>query len=95
MKKIQYVSIFALALAVMMAGLVAVSMASEQQAVIAWVSDDLTIETDDGEVLDVADTDVGNDLLRHVGKKVEVVGEITQIEGIKTIRVASYTVIEE
>ena len=95
MKKFQCMPIFALVMAMMMVAFVAVSIAAPQQAIVAWVTDDLAIETDDGEVLEVADTDMGNDLLHHVGKKVEVVGKITETDGIKTIRVVSYTVIEE
>ena len=44
---------------------------------------------------EVADTDMGDDLLNHVGKTVEVTGELVEEEGIKVINVKSYKVLEK
>ena len=63
--------------------------------VIGKVNDSYQIETDQGDVFEVADTDVGNELLSHIGKKVEVTGTVSEELGIKIITVGVYVVLEE
>jgi len=63
--------------------------------IIGTVNDSYQIVTEDGDVYEVADTDMGNDLLNHVGKTVEATGTITEEEGVKVINVTLYTVIDE
>ena len=56
------------------------------------VTDSYTIESPDGQIYDVADTDQGNALLEHVGKQVRVTGEVDE-ENVMTVK--SFKVIEE
>jgi len=44
-------------------------------------------------VYEVADTDMGNDLLNHVGKTVEVIGEVIEEDEVKIIDVKSYNIL--
>ncbi len=69
--------------------------AEVEMTIIGEVNDSYQIVTDQGDVYEVADTDVGNDLLNNIGKKVEITGTVADEEGVKTITVASYLVLEE
>ena len=62
---------------------------------IGKVNDSYQIETDQGDVYEVADTDMGNELLNNVGKKVEVTGTVSEELGVKIITVAVYVVLGE
>ena len=68
---------------------------AEEVTIIGTVNDNYQIVTEDGDVYEVADTDMGNDLLNHVGKTVEALGTITEEEGVKVITVTNYTVMDE
>jgi hypothetical protein len=46
-------------------------------------------------VYEVADTDMGNDMLDHVGKTVKVIGEVFEEDGVKVINVKSFNVLEK
>jgi len=110
MKIFQLMLIYTLAVA-MVVGLVTVSGATDPESVIARVKNHYMIETEAGEFLEVADTEMGEDLLRHVGKLVDVLGKITGdqknpklgkmgsrasgIKGNRVIRVEYYTLIDE
>jgi len=59
------------------------------------INDTYQIVADNGTVFEVADTDMGNDLLNNVGKTVEVTGEVVEEEGVKVINVKSYKVLEK
>jgi hypothetical protein len=59
------------------------------------INDTYQIVADNGTVYEVADTDMGNDLLNNVGKTVEATGEVTEEEGVKVINVKSYKVLEK
>jgi hypothetical protein len=56
------------------------------------VTDAYTIESSDGNVYDVADTDEGNALLEHVGKQVQVTGDVDDDD---VLVVKSFKVMEE
>ena len=58
----------------------------------AVVTDGYAIEGSDGKIYDIADTDEGNALLEHVGKKVQVTGEVDEED---TITVTTFKVMEE
>ena len=66
-----------------------------EMTVTGVVNEDYQIVTDLGDVYEVEDTDMGNDLLNHVGKKVEVKGTVSEEDEVKTIKVASYVVLED
>ena len=59
------------------------------------VNEDYQIVTELGDVYEVEDTDMGNEMLNHVGQKVEVTGTVTEEDEVKTIKVASYVVLED
>ena len=59
------------------------------------INDTYQIVADNGTVYEVADTDMGNDLLNNVGKTVEVMGEVVEEEGVKVINVKSYKILEK
>ena len=46
-------------------------------------------------VYEVEDTDMGNDMLNHVGKTVEVTGTVVNEDGVKSIKVESYKILEK
>lgn len=68
---------------------------ADKITVTGTINDTYQIIADDGTVYEVADTDMGDDLLNHVGKTVEVVGEIFVEEGVKVINVKSYKILEK
>jgi hypothetical protein len=88
------VRVLTLSVFVLMLAVPALAVESEM-TVIGEVNDNYQLVTDQGDVYEVADTDMGNDLLNNIGKKVEVTGTITEEQGVKMIRVASYVVLEE
>ena len=55
------------------------------------------IVANDGTVYEVADNDMGNKLLRHVGKTVEVTGTVETVPGSRDeiLIVISYTILDE
>jgi hypothetical protein len=59
------------------------------------INDTYQIVTEDGTVYEVADTDMGNDLLDHIDKTVEVTGDVVEEEGAKVIKVKSYKILEK
>ena len=58
------------------------------------INDQYQIVTKNSTVYEVADTDMGNDLLNNVGKNVKVTGRVVVEEGKKIIFVTFYEVIE-
>jgi hypothetical protein len=62
--------------------------------VVGVITEDGAIETAAGEYIEVADTYEGNEMLEHVGQTVEAIGEITEVDGVRTLSVSSYTIIE-
>lgn len=68
---------------------------ADEITVTGTINDEYQIVADDGTVYEVADTDMGNDLLEHVGKTVEVMGKAFLEEGVKVINVKSYKILEK
>lgn len=64
---------------------------------VGQVNNNEQIVANDGTVYEVADNDMGNKLLKHVGKTVEVTGTVEKIPGSKDeiIIVISYTILDE
>jgi len=64
---------------------------------VGQVNNDGQLVANDGTVYEVADNDMGNKLLRHVGKTVEVTGTVETVPGSRDeiIIVISYTVLDE
>jgi hypothetical protein len=74
--------------------LIAPVMATET-TVVGLLNEDWAIEGEDGVLYEVEDSEMGNELLNNVGKKVEVTGTVSESEGVKSIRVSKYTVVGE
>lgn len=68
--------------------------AADQVTVVGTVNDSYQIVTQDGAVYEVADTDMGNDMLNHVGEKVEATGVVAEEDGVKVINVTAFRVVE-
>lgn len=49
---------------------------------------------EDGAVYEIDITDAGNELVEEVGKKVEAAGLVEELEGVKTLSVSSYRILE-
>ena len=64
-------------------------------SVLATVSDEGVLETENGEVLEVAETEMGDELLKNIDQKVEVMGELTEEDGVKIIRVTDFSIIDQ
>jgi len=98
MKRTICLVVFALFMVVMMSGvaLSAEKKAAEQEIMITGTINDANQLVDkDGQAFGVADNEQGNELLTHVGEKVEVKGTVMESEGQKQIDVSSYKVIKE
>ena len=107
MKRIRHWMVALLVITILLGGSLSLNGAAEQESIIARVMGDYMLRTAEGELIEVADTDMGADLLRHAGKLVEVFGEISGEQAFKgklghkrrkafrIIRVFSYTVIKE
>ena len=63
--------------------------------IVGTINDDNEIVDNDGVVYEVADNDMGEEIMEHVGKKIEVKGTVMEEEDAKMITVTSYTVLEE
>jgi hypothetical protein len=68
---------------------------ADEITITGMINDTYQIVGDNGTVYEVADTDMGNDLLNNVGKTVEVTGAVIEEEGVKVINVKSYKVLEK
>ena len=68
---------------------------AEEITIIGTVNDTYQIVADDGVVYEVEDTDMGNDMLNHVGKTVEATGKVVEEDGVKSIKVESYKILEK
>jgi len=92
MKKILIASLVAVFLVALFSG---IALASENVTIEGFISDTSQIITDQDEAYDIGDTEKGQELLDMVGKKVKVTGSVEEQDGIKTINVAAFEVIEE
>lgn len=59
------------------------------------VNEDAQIVADDGEIYDVADTELGSEVVTLVGAKVLVMGTVEETEGKKVVTVTAYQVLDE
>jgi 16S rRNA C1402 (ribose-2'-O) methylase RsmI len=65
----------------------------EPSKIIGTVNDSYQIVSDDGQTYDIEVNDPGNELIEQVGNKVEVVGTVEEIDGLKSITVMSYKIL--
>lgn len=86
--------VFGIMAIMVLAGISAGQAYAEEVSIVGKVTDNYTIVEESGTEYEVADTDMGNELLNHVGKTVEATGNVTAVEGVQVINVTSYTVLE-
>jgi hypothetical protein len=63
--------------------------------IVGTLNEDNQIVDDAGAVYDVAENDMGEEVMEHVGKKLQVKGTVMEEEDAKMITITSYTVLEE
>ena len=69
---------------------------AEEITIVGRVTDAQTIVTDQGQVYEIALTDLGDELLlNHEGERVEVYGTVERDDGLNIITVVDYTLHEE
>lgn len=83
-------TIFVLSLALMFSG----QVFADEVTIVGKVNDNYQIVTEDSTVYEVAETEMGMDLLNHVDKTVKVTGTIVEEEGVRIITVTFFEVIE-
>lgn len=64
-------------------------------SIVAEVSDDSQVITDDDQVFEIVTDDKGKELLGHAGERVRLTGEIVEEGADRSIKVLSYEVLEE
>ena len=68
---------------------------SSEITITGTLNDNLQLVTEDGIVYEIDDTEKGNEAFDHVGKKMKLVGTITEDDGVKTITVLFFDLLEE
>lgn len=63
--------------------------------IVGTLNDDNQIVDSAGVVYEVAENDMGEEVMEHVGKKMEIKGTVMEEEDSKMITITSYTVLEE
>ncbi len=99
MKRTICLVVCALFMVVMMSGvaLSAEKKAAEQEQgimITGTINDSNQLVDNDGQIFDIADNEQGNELLTHVGMKVQVKGTVLESEGEKLITVTAYEIIK-
>lgn len=78
-----------------MGWLVADSAKGEEITISGTVNEYFQVETDSGDLYDIAYTELGDELSQLVGAKVEVTGMVEESEGEKVITVMRYEILKE
>jgi len=81
--------------AVLIAMVSALAFATEDVSITGTVNENYQIIDDSGAIYEVEENEKGDELLKLIGKKVQVIGTLIDADGILVISVASYTIIEE
>jgi hypothetical protein len=95
MKKMGKVFVAGLMVAFLVALFGGTAVSSDNVTIEGVVSDVYQLITDQDEVYDIADTEKGQELMEMVGKKVKVIGAVEEEDGVKTIKVANFEVMED
>jgi type 1 fimbria pilin len=69
--------------------------AADDMKITGQVTEGGTIVADNGDEYNIADSDMKDQIMESAGKKVSVMGAVTESEGQKTISITSYELIEE
>lgn len=84
-----------LVVVVVMGLLCPVAFSSGEKTITGKVNATFQIITDSGETYEVAENELGDEVVELIGKKVKATGTIEIEEGKKTITITGYDVIEE
>ena len=71
------------------------AVATEDVVITGTVNEDYQIVDDSGAIYDVDENEKGDEVTKHVGKKVEVIGTLVDADGTLVITVVSYTIVDE
>jgi hypothetical protein len=63
--------------------------------IVGEVNDQYQIVARDGTIYEIADTELGNEVLKHIGEVVEVTGDVMEEDGVKVLDVKSFQTKEE
>ena len=63
--------------------------------IVGEVNDQYQIVAKDGTIYEIADTELGNEVLKHIGEVVEVKGDVEEDDGVKVLDVKSFQTKEE
>ena len=63
--------------------------------IVGTVNDENQLVDNAGTVYEVADNEKGEELMEHVGKKIQVMGTVMEGDDGKLITITSFTVVEE
>jgi hypothetical protein len=58
--------------------------------IVGEVNDQYQIVAKDGTIYEIADTELGNEVLKHIGEVVEVTGDVEEDDGVKVLDVKSF-----
>jgi len=58
--------------------------------IVGEVNDEYQIIAKDGMIYEIADTELGNEILKHIGEVVEVTGDVEEEDGVKVLDVKSF-----
>ena len=63
--------------------------------IVGEINDQYQIVAKDGTIYEIADTELGNELLTHIGEVAEVTGDVEEEDGVKVLEVKSFQTREE
>lgn len=63
--------------------------------IVGEVNDQYQIVAQDGIIYEIADTELGNEVLKLIGEVVEVTGDVKEEDGVKVLDVKSFKAKEE
>jgi hypothetical protein len=90
-RKRLFIGILSFALVVLFAGN---AICGKDVTIIGTVTDAYQIETQNGVVYDIGDTEQGMEVGDLVGKQVKVQGNVEEEEGVKVISINAFEIIE-
>ena len=88
-KSILWILVFGLA-----ALISGIAVAGNEVSITGTINEDNQLVDSSGNAYDIADTEQGSDVMEMIGKKISVKGTVMEEEGIKTISITSFKVIE-
>ncbi|MBT8358680.1 MAG: hypothetical protein KJO61_13040 [Deltaproteobacteria bacterium] len=70
-------------------------IATEDVVIIGTINEDYQLVEDSGAIYDIDENEMGDELTKLIGKKVEVIGTLVDTDGALVITVVSYTILDE